>query len=172
VNARDSTGRSALYRAMEQKNELIQTLLIGRQDVDINVQDHFGQSALFPAVHGTSSGLATLLNRLDLQVNIQDYQGRTDLPYAATQSETTNMELLLEKCDIDINIKDQLGCTALCVAADHGRGANFHACRLLPRNDLDVSSIDSERRYSMWAMVDRHFLSDEAIKADLRNLLN
>ena len=89
--------------------DTVKLLLV--RGADVNIQDHFGQTALIcAAVYGWAETVKMLLDaRAD--IDIQDKFGRTALMMAAAWGHTRIMELLMQ-AGADISIGDNDGKTA------------------------------------------------------------
>ncbi|EAU89993.2 ankyrin containing protein [Coprinopsis cinerea okayama7 len=137
VNLRDNLGGTALMRAASSgRLEAVQRLL-DDPEIDVNLQDHDGRTAL---MHASPKAIVPLLERQDIQVNIQDNKGYTALMKASEYGGTARIivQHLVQHKDIQINLRNQKGDTALMCAAAKGRSRNVKL--LLQHEDIDVNA--------------------------------
>jgi ankyrin repeat protein len=137
--------------------------LLNREDIDINLQDRYGWTALMFANNGRidiarllcnfdrrskfteQSGFhpdCSLFEKEDIDINLQNKYGKTALMYASSYGNINMVKLLcnfdrrskfteqsgfqpdcslLEKEDIHINLRDNDGQTALIIALRHNK---------------------------------------------------
>ncbi|KAK5188794.1 hypothetical protein LTR99_007256 [Exophiala xenobiotica] len=77
LNARDHAGRTALLRAVEERQEAIVELLLARDDVDVNIPDNQLRSPLsLTATWSDDHFLKLFLARTDLNVQAADITGQ------------------------------------------------------------------------------------------------
>ena len=115
------SGRTALHRAVCNKNEAIVRLLLER-GANIVKQDSYGQTALHLAVESGCEGLVKLLLERITDPNMTDAFGRTAL-FAAIQTENETIAKLLLDASVDVNWRDSLGDVALHIAVERGSEA-------------------------------------------------
>ena len=98
VNARDSSGATALhYAAMKGYPKLMEKLL-WHKDIEVNAKDAEGSTALFWAAKRGSYGVAErLVKHKAVDVNIRGAGGRAPLKEAETQKHKDIVALLLEQ---------------------------------------------------------------------------
>ena len=98
VNARDSSGATALhYAAMKGYPKLVDKLLSHR-DIEVNVRDAAGSTALFwAATRGSYGAAERLVKHKSVDVNIKGAGGNTPLKEAETQKHKDIVALLLEQ---------------------------------------------------------------------------
>ena len=98
VNARDSSGATALhYAAMKGYPKLVDKLLSHR-DIEMNVRDAAGSTALFwAATRGSYGAAERLVKHKSVDVNIKGAGGNTPLKEAETQKHKDIVALLLEQ---------------------------------------------------------------------------
>ena len=129
-------------------------LLLAHEDIQVNIKDDQGQTALHIAARGdwTVKEMRLLLAHEDIQVNIKDNQGQTALHIAARRDWTKEeLRLLLAHEDIQVNIKDNEGSTALHVAVLYRA---FEAVQLLlTRDDLEVNATDDNGESALFGAV-------------------
>jgi len=135
---------------------LINSLFELDNDVDINLKDSLGRTALMLAVeNGHDSVILQLVQRANVDVNVRDLADRTPLLYAVEYGRTMAVEHLLRHPNIDINAKDKFhGRCALWIAADKGYASIVQL--LLGREDLDPNCKDKAYgRTPLWQAVER-----------------
>lgn len=99
--------------------DVIQKLI---DKVDVNVQDHDGDSALILAANnGHENIVKLLLQSPNINVNMRDKLGFTALMPASRDGNPNIVKLLLAKPEIDVNMQSNAGTTALWVASAWGR---------------------------------------------------
>lgn len=86
-------------------------------DININIKDDDGYTALTHSVYGGYLKCVKLLIKKGANVNIKDNNGYTALMEATTHGYIEIVKFLLEN-DADPNIRDNKGYTALMIAAD------------------------------------------------------
>jgi len=127
VNARDSDGRTPLYKAAADDNKDLTTLLLAH-DADVNAKDNYGNTPLHRALYKDES---ELLLAHGADVNARDNKGQTPLHNAAsddpkdfkgkgvlklaTEWDLARIEVLLAH-GADVNAKDNDGRTPLSYA--------------------------------------------------------
>ena len=129
--------------------EVVESLL-ARDDLDPNIVDHDGESALGYAVFRWHSDVVRLLlNRPDIDVNRRDRFGRTALGRvaaicraAASYFSFEAAELLLEREDTDINLPDNRGWTPLhCACKEDNLGV---VDLLLEKDNIGINAKDND----------------------------
>ena len=111
VNSKTQNGRTGLLRALEGRHTSVVSLLLEQEDIDVNVVDRGGRTALhWAARHQENSGsLAIILARQDLTtVNQRDRGGATPLWVAVANNVVRCVQLLIGDNRTDPNIKDDL----------------------------------------------------------------
>jgi ankyrin repeat protein len=84
--------------------------LLKRSDIDVNIQDNDGNTALiWVSFYGQFEITKELLKRSDIDVNIQDNDGNTALIWALYNGYLEIVIELLKMPNIDLNIKDKDG---------------------------------------------------------------
>ncbi|KAJ4290853.1 hypothetical protein N0V90_010048 [Kalmusia sp. IMI 367209] len=130
--------------------------LLECDEVDVNLKDSLGRTALMLAVeNGHASVVLQLVERDDVDINVRDLEDRTPLLHAVENGYTTAVEYLLRHPNIDVNAKDKYhGQTALWIAADKGYDAIVQL--LLGRDELDANSKDDAYGHTpLWQAVER-----------------
>ena len=113
--------RTALHLAMQVKNsKKIVKMLLKVKNININLQDRLGYTALYLAIFNWKhSSTFKLLKQSHIRVNVPTYQQRwTALHCAAFEGNAIGLWLLIKFTCVDVNIRDIEGCTALHCAAD------------------------------------------------------
>ena len=109
-------------------------------DININIKDDDGYTALTHAVYGGYLKCVKLLIKKGANVNIKDNNGYTALMEATTHGYIEIVKFLLEN-DADPNIRDNKGYTALMVAADT---VNPEIVKILLENGSDPNIINNQ----------------------------
>jgi ankyrin repeat protein len=105
VNAKDDSGRTALFRAVSAEQiESIKVLL--KYGADINAQAGNGETPLCNAITAKSASLLTFLIEQKADVNIPDERGQTPIYLALRSVELTKIML---NAGADLNIVDKEG---------------------------------------------------------------
>lgn len=121
VNAMDSNGRMALIAAMEVLDPLkglasIKVLLDSR-DIDANMRDRLGRTALHYAAEGRANdALKLLVDSGKVDLDLTDNNGSSALHFAAYSGNSGAVKVLLDKA-ANAELADESGCTALLKAA-------------------------------------------------------
>ncbi|MCE2993823.1 MAG: ankyrin repeat domain-containing protein [Alphaproteobacteria bacterium] len=104
----------AAYRVHETDSSdhlAVATLLI-QNGVELNAQDHSGQTPLHWAIRAGNTDIATLLIKNGAELNAQDHLGQTPLYWAIRAGNAYIVKLLIEE-GADVNAKDNIGQTPL-----------------------------------------------------------
>ncbi|KAK5462441.1 hypothetical protein LTS15_002153 [Exophiala xenobiotica] len=105
LNARDRTGRTALFRAVEERQEAIVKLLLIQDDVDVNIPDLRLRSPLDQAATLSDDHiLKLLLARTDLNVQAADSSGQTPIFTAVICGNVEVVSLLLDRSNRDLSM--------------------------------------------------------------------
>ncbi|TFK25936.1 ankyrin [Coprinopsis marcescibilis] len=122
-NSRDSAGSTPLILAAIMGSEDVVAFLMGVEDVDVDLTDDRGQTALFAAVVNHHAGIVqAILSRGGVDVN-RATPGRlaeTPLTHASRTGQRDIVQLLLGAEGIDVNAVDSYEKTALALAAQQG----------------------------------------------------
>jgi ankyrin repeat protein len=157
LNARDRAGRTALYRAVEERQEAIVKLLLARDDVDVNIPDQEQRSPLSLATSLLDDdvlGFVILAPSAPTDfedLNGSDRVGGTALSRAVEKKAI--VKSLLARDDVDVNKPDQELRSPLSLAA--GFSDDYVLKLLLARTDLDVQAADSSGQSPIFTAVDR-----------------
>ena len=85
-------------------------LLLGRDDLAIDIKDRWGMNPLHLAVRsGCKEVVYLLLKQDDIDISDSNRNGWTPLHIAIAKAFEGTVRLLLERDDIDINISDRKG---------------------------------------------------------------
>lgn len=122
ININDQDGDNnldtALSCAVYCGYEHIVKFLLSFKDIDVNVQNKSGKTALHLSVDAKRPNMAKLLlTNPKLKINLQDNNGNTALIYAAIGGQENIMKLLLRNSHIDVNLQNKYGSTAFIHAA-------------------------------------------------------
>jgi hypothetical protein len=115
VDAKDTSGRTALSRAAEMGHEAVVRLLL-EQKADVDAKDTSGRTALSRAAEMGHEAVVRLLLEQKADVDAKDTSGRTALSRAAEMGHEAVVRLLLEQ-KADVDAEDGSGKTALHLAA-------------------------------------------------------
>jgi ankyrin repeat protein len=164
VNARDGQGTTPLTRAVEEENEVALTLLLARQDIDVNASGgSYGASALAIAVlNGSLSIVELLLAHPLIDINVMVEKGQTLLLWALRGNHVGIVEILLADPRLDINLAEHEGWTPLLWAAKEGRKALLE--RLLAHRQIEVNLSDLQGQTALiWASLKGHITAVETL---------
>jgi ankyrin repeat protein len=104
-------------------HEGVTSLLLARFDVEVNLQDSNGQSALMQAAgHGHEGTTSLLLARSDVEVNLVENKGRSALMIAAGLGHGSAVRVLLNVPHVDAALRttEESGRTAMELAVARG----------------------------------------------------
>ncbi len=107
-----------LFETIEQR-ELNFLKILLNSDINVNVRDAYGQTALMLASFKGSTEIVKMLLDKGADVNIASNEGRTALMLASKYGHVDVLELLLQK-DANINVGTTEGWTALILASQEG----------------------------------------------------
>ena len=92
-----------IWASQNGHSDVVQVLL-QNEDIDVNIADRDGITALYKASsRGHKEVVQLLLQKEDIDVNIADYGGSTALHMASRNGRAEVVQLLLHKEDIDVN---------------------------------------------------------------------
>jgi hypothetical protein len=103
-------------RALRDRNasDDVIKFLLNQKDIDVNLQDNIGRTALsMAAQYNLLAGANLLLEREDVKVDLPDIDRQTPLFIACTEGNLRMVDLLLMKKGVNPNFKDNSGCTPL-----------------------------------------------------------
>lgn len=157
INALTKLNRSPLSKAAYYGREEIVRLLLSFPEIDIELVDNNGRSALHNAVKGRTGGRAKrvvssvencpevtrLLLKKGANVNLKDIRGDTPLTVAACSYGEECIPILLE-FGASINEKNNLGETPIYSASKYG---HFETCKLLVENYNPNVFIKADKGY-------------------------
>ena len=110
-----------LIEAAEEGYDRVVKMLLGKEGIQVNQADQFGQTPLILAAYkGHATIVGRLLQRDDVQVNQANKKGSTPLCFAAMEGHVKVVELLLNKEGIQVNMASNGGTTPLLIAAHQG----------------------------------------------------
>ena len=148
ADIRDQDGRTPLMWAAHEGHEAAVKLLLGRQDVDVNMIDSNERLGGWPraaltcaAYHGHAGIVELLLEREDIDVNMRDNKDNrmTPLIWAAVGGFEATLKVLLSHKDIAANGRVSQDDEALLWAAASGH--KVHVEEILKRADLNPDII-------------------------------
>ncbi|KNB20746.1 hypothetical protein FOXG_22917 [Fusarium oxysporum f. sp. lycopersici 4287] len=138
IKARDSNGRTSLWRAAQNGHEAVVELLL-EKGADIETMDNNGQTPLLWAVENGREAIVELLLEKSANVEAKDRTfGRTPLWWAVQNGYKAIVELLLEK-GADIETMDKYGQTPLLWAVENSHEA---IVELLLEKGADIEAMD------------------------------
>lgn len=84
-----------------------QSLVLARNDLDVNNRDQYEKSPLHFAV-GTRKVkvVRAILERKDLDVDFKHFDSDIPLLHAFEQNDVDMIKAILERMDVDVNVKD------------------------------------------------------------------
>jgi ankyrin repeat protein len=117
----DDSGNTFLILACNVGKSIeIVKLLLDTPEIDVNVQNKNGKTALMLAANNKETEVVKLLLKAPgMDVNIQDKDGDTVLMYSAMYGCESIVKLLLDAPGIDVNVQNKNGMTALMWAANN-----------------------------------------------------
>ncbi|KAH6911336.1 hypothetical protein BKA70DRAFT_1146650 [Coprinopsis sp. MPI-PUGE-AT-0042] len=131
VNAPDKKGYTPLMCALrltspsqvnwDPINKTGAGLLLSHPDINVNMRDHDGQSALMRASMNDADEAATLLlAHPNIQPNLVDFEGHTALMHASGNGSRRVVLVLLADSRTKVNRRSDTGKTALIIAQESG----------------------------------------------------
>ena len=203
VNIQDNTGMTALMLSMSTRylkshemNLAIITKLLDNVDIDVNIKDFNGFTALTHLLESLSDIVITpeineiitkLLSKPTLDVNTKIRSGLTQLMFAIllcsesdNESRHVMVDELLKRSDIDMCAQDITGKTALMHAISGGKNCRKHIIEKLLPNDFSNEKIydcmhlvDNEKRnWLIYAILYRYFdiINDHIALIDINDV--
>ncbi|KAI0446811.1 hypothetical protein F4803DRAFT_546958 [Xylaria telfairii] len=146
---RYSEGRSISTHLAQFGSEAIFELFLATEDVDLDLKDSGGATALSWAARCGNEALVKLLLRKGAGIDIQDSLGRTPLSWAAGYGEVGVMRLLLDG-GAEVNSRDGSGWTPLSWAV---AGHHKATTRLLLSSSADVDLPETQGRSPLFFAV-------------------
>ena len=130
-------GRSPSYKGHTE----IAKQLLDKKDIDVNLQNKDGNTALILASDKGHTEIAKqLLDKKDINVNLQTIDGDTALTFASYKGHTEIAKQLLDKKDIDVNLQSKYGKTALILASYKGHTEIAELIASKKRYDFAIKS--------------------------------
>lgn len=144
INARGGIhNHTALLHAAYRGQTAVVKILLEHADIDPEVRDICGRTALAIAVRESHEEIVQALCQYGVETNSVDDDGHTPLIIAASKLSGTSMvEALLRVISTDPNMKDKTGWSALWIAAENG--CQQIVARLCANGRVDVNSPDSQ----------------------------
>ena len=97
------------------------SMLLARQDIDVNEVDDYGRTPLqLASIRGHTRIISMLLDKRGIDVNKADDEGRTPLWRATQNGHADVVKLLLAKEGVDVNQANKHGAAPLYVASEKG----------------------------------------------------
>ncbi|KAK2668129.1 Ankyrin repeat [Fusarium oxysporum f. sp. vasinfectum] len=147
INTPNNTGE---YPLLGLKKSVL-SLLLEREDLDVNQKDSKGRSALFLAVKAENrTAVEELLKREDIKVNACDKACRTPLSLASETCRYSMVEILLRHAEIEVCSVDEDGRTPLVWSIVSDQVENMK--HLLTRDNQAINIPDKTGRTPLsWA---------------------
>merc|ERR1711971_672766 len=157
VNTKDEYGNTELISAVLFNHNSVVALLLNTPNIDVNIVDRHGESALHWAVNEYNEyneTLKLLLNVPNLDVNIVNTSGESALHEAVHRHRNEALELLLDVPTIDVNLVNFDGKSAVHHAVS---GNNIEALKLLLNvPNINVNIVDNNGCSAVHAAVERN----------------
>jgi ankyrin repeat protein len=135
-------GSVALAWAQNTANEPLKSILIARDDLDVNWKDAGGVTLLLTAIRKRDKRTINLLLQRDgIDVNLKDEDGISPLIASVRAQQEDIVKLLLSHHDIDVNSRDTTEKTPLMLATENHEPVVVKS--LLGCDGIDVNSKDS-----------------------------
>ncbi len=152
VSLAASSDRRLVQAVKQQDQEAVRALL--KQQVDVNVPQVDGTTALHWAAHWNDRDSADLLIRAGANVNAANDYGVTPLLLACSNASAAMVETLL-KAGADPNAARSTGETPLMTCA---RTGNLEAVKVLLGHGADVKANERSQQHTalMWAVAEKH----------------
>jgi ankyrin repeat protein len=149
VNAKDITGRTALFHAIEARYDEVANALIMQPQIDLNARGKNGVTALMSYVWRDRPDVTKSLLDRGADVNLQDNDGDTALHGAAQRGDVEVIRMLVAK-GADPNARNKVGGTPLMWAAVYG---NDYAAAALLKAGADPRLKDEDGMTALeWAI--------------------
>ncbi len=141
INKQDKNGNTPLIKALLDEDETLANQLVQHDDLDPNIQNNDGESALFLAVYnGFTSVVQKLLRNKKTNVNIQDDTfKRTPLHAAVNSRHIEIVEMLLNDPRVEVDVEDADGMTPLIIGARHPKNGLKYMDMLLKTMKVDFN---------------------------------
>jgi ankyrin repeat protein len=125
-------------------------LLLAQEDIDVNIRNMHGETALWRAAYaGRGSAVARLLRQNDLEINVPDtFHGSTPFALAVANGNVDIAKVLLDTNEVNINFRDRQGRTPLHHAVLSKQRSSV--LLLLSRKEIDIQIYDEARCTPLW----------------------
>uniref|UniRef100_A0A8D8S2F0 Ankyrin repeat domain-containing protein 50 n=1 Tax=Cacopsylla melanoneura TaxID=428564 RepID=A0A8D8S2F0_9HEMI len=144
----DASNQSILHKLCAENNiNMLKTFLKSCVELDLELEDNHGQTALNVAAHQGFLEAVQILLEAGANINHTDVEGWTSLRSAAWGGHSSVVKLLLDS-GADVNCSDMGGRTALRAAA---WGGHLEVVKLLLAGRANVNDADSEGRTALIA---------------------
>jgi len=157
VNTKDKYGWTELISAVLFNHNSVVALLLNTPNIDVNIVDRHGESALHWAVNEYNEyneTLKLLLNVPNLDVNIVNNSGESALHEAVHRHRNEALKLLLDVPTIDVNLVNFDGKSAVHRAVSEN---NIEALKLLLNvPNINVNIVDNNGCSAVHAAVERN----------------
>ena len=175
VNIQNNKGRTVLWYAAINGNEVVIDALLKVTYIDVNIGDHEFISPLMVAVMNGRYNCVKKLLEAGANPNISNIHGSQALHFAASRGCFKCIQYLLPYIDDDkINSRNQGGHNALHISCFNG----FEKCvnALLQHDHIDVHTLDGSRRTAIHSAANENkwgciqILADEGVDASVMSL--
>jgi ankyrin repeat protein len=158
INNRDIYGRTVLFDAIASGSYNTLDILLGNENLDVNVIDYSGKAAIFNAVILSDMDLVEKLMNRGVDLNIRDSAGKNVLFYAVTKG-VKNSTIInrLVNTGLDINTKDNSQQTVL-----------FEIMKVLMALKQDSDAIN-QKRNELYQLADTLFGQGLSIDIEDKN---
>ncbi|XP_046567700.1 uncharacterized protein LOC124276088 [Haliotis rubra] len=142
VNSTSKRGNTALHYAASSDNLELLSLLLNQDEIDVDVLNKKGETALAMALYCKHEQVAETLIKAGANTLLKDKYGRTSFLIAALVGSVSILELSLKTDHRCINHCDAFGNTALHLAAIKGQ---TEVIKLLLKEGLDIQKGNMDR---------------------------
>ena len=143
VNARVSSGLTALMLAIKYGRNQVVGRLMAEGGIDVNAKSSKGCTALMLASEKNNFDIVHKLLLVDgINVNAASNDGYTALMFASQDGHVEVVRKLLAENSINVNVKGEVGVTALILAAKYGHAGVVN--QLLEVDGIDLNAKNSD----------------------------
>eukprot|EP00164_Ancoracysta_twista_P003145 GFYU01004195.1.p1 GENE.GFYU01004195.1~~GFYU01004195.1.p1 ORF type:complete len:404 (-),score=112.00 GFYU01004195.1:66-1277(-) len=154
INAVSDSGNTAIHLAVANAHLTCLKLLLARKDLNVNVRDKLGETALLRAIRSNTELMAAALLDAGADTNIGNRERVTPLEWASYNRKTDLCRLLL-KHGAKVDKTDKQNKTALHWAAEHG---DEDTCVALLEANASLEMHDSQGDTPLLAAAKRNHL--------------
>ncbi len=135
-------------------------------DIDINIQDKNGNTALILAIDHDHKDIIELLIAANININMQNIYNGTALISAVKKGNINAVKLLIET-NADINIQNKYGYTALMIAVLN-RHKNIVKLLIAAGADINIQNHDKKTALMLATLYNRESMKKLLIKAAVK----